>query len=67
MTVLQTGLEAVSLELIRGLHVFSLLTASAGRQDLALQRLYPELYLLSRGHPLQEFPVSLRDLLQEWG
>lgn len=67
MTVLQTGREAISLELVRGRHVFSLPMASAGRQDLDLQRLYPELYLLSGDHPLQEFPVSLRDLLQEWG
>lgn len=64
---LHTGSEAVSLELDRGHPLFSPPMASAGRQDMALQRLYPGLYLLSRDHSLQEFQVSLRNLLQEWG
>jgi len=64
MAVLQTGCEAASLEVVRGCQAFSLPMASAGRQDLDLQRLHQELYLHRRGHPVQEFPVSLRDLLQ---
>ena len=62
-TVLQAGCDTVSLELDRGHRVFSLPMASAGRQDVDLQGLHPELCLRGRDHSVPEFPVSLGDLL----